>query len=55
MTTLYVFQDGEFTVANAHDVLSCAHEWIAHDYRAGEPVLADYPKTEAFLRLHLGV
>jgi len=55
MTTLYVLNDGEFTVANADDVLACAHEWIAYNYRAGELVLADYPKTEAFLKLHVGL
>ena len=55
MMTLFVQKDGEFEVAEAHDILACAHELIAYDYRCGEPILDDPAKTEAFLRLHLGL
>src|SRR5262245_57455999 len=55
MTTLYVLNDGELCVAKAEDVLACAFHWIDYYYRTGEPVLSDYPKTEALLRLHLGL
>jgi len=55
MTTLYVLEDGELCVANAHHILACAQELIADDYRSGQPVLSDYPKLEAFLRVHLGL
>jgi DNA repair protein RadC len=55
MTTLFVLQEGEFVVAKANDILACAHELIADNYRYGEPVLTDDPKIEAFLRLHLGL
>ena len=55
MMTLFVQNDGEFEVAEATDVLACAHELMAYYYRCGEPVLGDPAKTEAFLRLHLGL
>ena len=55
MMPLFVQKDGEFEVAEANDVLACAHELMAYYYRCREPVLSDPPKTEAFLRLHLGL
>jgi len=55
MMTLFVQKDGEFAVAEANDVLACAHELVAYYYRCGEPVLDDPAKTDAFLRLHLGI
>ena len=46
MTTLFVHKDGEFEVAEATDVLACAHELMAYYYRCGEPVLDDPAKIE---------
>jgi len=55
MTTLYVRDGAEYREATAQDIFDRARALMAQRFRAGTPVLNSPNKTQAFLRLRLGV
>jgi DNA repair protein RadC len=55
MTTLYVREGVEYREATAQDIFDRAQALMAQRFRAGTPVLNSPSKTQAFLRLRLGV